>query len=78
MSYRPPKGVRPPHLEGKRIGRPKGSRNWSKGWKDCMWGYLNAEDQDAVPPTAGAALWQAFAATYPWEVHDFLKAHGAI
>jgi hypothetical protein len=29
MGYRPPKGVRPPQLEGKRCGRPKGSRNRS-------------------------------------------------
>jgi hypothetical protein len=27
MGYRPPKGVRPPQLEGKRKGRPKGSTN---------------------------------------------------
>jgi hypothetical protein len=27
MGYRPPKGVRPPQLEGKRCGRPKGSTN---------------------------------------------------
>ena len=77
MAYRPPKGVRPPQLEGKRTGRPKRSRNWRKGWKDCVWGYLHSED-GAAPPTAGAALWQAFAATYPWQVHDWLEAHGMI
>ena len=27
MGYRPPKGVRPPQFEGKRTGRPKGSKN---------------------------------------------------
>lgn len=77
MAYRPPKNVRPAQLEGKRTGRPKGSRNWRKGWKDCVWGYLHSDD-GAAPPTPGAALWQAFAATYPWQVHDWLKAHGVI
>ena len=77
MAFRPPKGVRPPQLEGKRTGRPKGSRNWRKGWDDLFWGYLNAENRTAMPPTAGAALWQAFAASFPFEVHDFLKEHGA-
>jgi hypothetical protein len=78
MAYRPPKNVRPPQLEGKRSGRPKGSRNWSRAWRDCLWGYLHAEDQRAVPPTAGAAMWQAFAAKYLWQVHDYLAAHGVI
>ena len=78
MAYRPPKNVRPAQLEGKRSGRPRGSRNWSKAWKDCLWGYQHADDEDAIPPTAGAALWQAFAAKYVWEVHDYLLAHRVI
>ena len=78
MGFRPPKGVRPPQLEGKRTGRPRGSRNWQNAWQDCYWGYLHAEDFDAVPPTSGAALWQCFAADDFWAVHDFLEAQGVI
>jgi hypothetical protein len=78
MSFKPPKGVRPPQLEGKRTGRPKGARNWSRAWKDCIWGYENAEDEDAIPPTGGAALWQAFAASDPWAVYEWLEANGVI
>lgn len=78
MGWRPPKGVAPPHLEGRRTGRPRGSRNWSSAWKDCLWGYQHANDFDAVPPTAGAALWQAFAAVNYWEVHGWLEEHGVI
>ena len=78
MSHRPPKGVRPPQLEGKRSGRPKGARNWASAWRDCLWGYRNAENEDAQPPTVGAELWRAFAAKYTWEVYDFLNEHGVI
>jgi hypothetical protein len=78
MSHRPPKGVRPPQLEGKRTGRPRGSRNWASAWKDCLWGHHHADDDNAQPPTAGAALWQAFAAENHLEVYYFLSDHGVI
>ena len=78
MAHYPPKGVRPPQLEGRRTGRPKGSRNWQTAWRDCLWGYEHASDPDVAPPTAGAALWQAFAGANPWEVQDWLEAHGVI
>ncbi len=78
MGYKPPKGVRPAHLEGKRTGRPKGSRKWASAWRDILWGYQHAEDYGALPPTPGAALWQAYAADHLWEVHDWLEAQGVI
>ena len=78
MRYRPPKGVRPPQFEGKRTGRPKGSRNWRGAWRECLWGYRHANDWNAEPPSGGAALWQAFTAENYWEVHDFLEARGMI
>jgi hypothetical protein len=78
MPYSPPKGVRPPQLEGKRTGRPKGSKNWASAWEDCYWGYYHANEPDAEPPTAGAALWQAFASEHFWEVSDFLESHDVI
>jgi hypothetical protein len=37
MGFRPPKGVRPPQLEGKRTGRPKGSRSAS-----CLLRHMRA------------------------------------
>jgi hypothetical protein len=78
MAYFPPKGVRPPQFEGKRTGRPKGSRNWSRAWKELMWGYEHAKDFDAEPPSAGAGMWQAFASVYYYEVREWLKHQGAI
>jgi hypothetical protein len=78
MAFFPPKGQRPPQLEGKRTGRPPGARNWSSAWKDCLWGYQHANDRTAKPPTAGAALWQAYAAVNYWQVHDWLKEHRVI
>jgi len=78
MPYSPPKGVRPPQLEGNRSGRPKGSRNWASAWRDCYWGFMHAKELDAEPPTAGAALWHAFAIENYWELHDFLERNGVI
>jgi hypothetical protein len=67
MGYRPPKGVRPPQLEGKRTGRPKGSR---KGWSelllaasdlsdDVRWAYQSrfiAPEKMPKPPTPFALV----------------------
>ena len=49
MSYQPPKGVRPPQLEGKRTGRPKGSRNLAAA---PQLAYLTELDlgQNAIEP----------------------------
>ena len=76
MRYRPPKGVRPPQLEGKRTGRPKGARNWAKAWRDCVWGFKHADWREIAPPTPGAALWRAFAADNGGDLYDFLVEHG--
>jgi hypothetical protein len=78
MGYRPPKGVRPPQLEGKRTGRRKNAQKWHQALEECEWGYRHAHDAKAVPPTPGAALWQAFAASYLWDVHDYLSMQGVI
>jgi hypothetical protein len=78
MAFHPPKGVRPPQFEGKRTGRPKGSRTMTKALDDILWGFDHAKVEDAVPPTAGAALWQAFAEEYFDEVYYFLDSHGII
>jgi hypothetical protein len=75
MGYRPPKGVRPPQLEGKRTGRPIGSLNWASAWRDAVWGFMHADDY-AKPPTAGAGLWQAFAEEYYYEVQGWLEDNG--
>ena len=72
MGIHPPKGVRPPQLEGKRTGRPKGSKNWSCAWRDAMWGFHNRFD-NVRPPTPGAALWRNFAEHFPMEVEEWLE-----
>ena len=75
MGYRPPKGVRPPQLEGKRTGRPKGSRNFAKFWDDVLWGYEHRDAERAVCPNREAWLWWIFAYRYPEEVEEFLEAY---
>lgn len=78
MAYRPPQGVRPPQLEGKRTGRPKGSKNLAGAWRDAHWAHAHAYDEEAVPPTAGARLWWFFAGRYPEELEEFLEAFGQL
>jgi hypothetical protein len=43
MGFIPPKGVRPPQFEGRRSGRPKGSKNMARAWRDAIWGYEHRE-----------------------------------
>lgn len=78
MAYRPPKGVRPPQLEGKRTGRPRGSRNLASAWRDARWGYDHGSEDFGGPPTAGAALWWYFAHYYPDELEAFLAEYGQL
>jgi hypothetical protein len=75
MGYSPPKGVRPPQLEGKRSGRPKGSKNMAGAWRDALWGYWHSDEKGASPPSAGAAVWRLLARRYPEELEEFLEAH---
>ena len=73
MGYIPPKGVRPPQLEGKRTGRPKGSRDHAAAWADVRWGFSHRHsDSEQSIPTPAARLWWYFAHYYPDELRDFL------
>ena len=82
MGYRPPKGVRPPQLEGRRTGRPKGSKNyagaWEAAWADARWGYEHRAEDDADPPTQAAQLWWYFAHYFPDELEAFLGEYGRL
>jgi len=78
MGYHPPKGVRPPQLEGRRTGRPKGSRNHASVWADIIWGYEHRNEERGNPPTEAAKLWWGFATCYPDEVKDYLEFFGKI
>ena len=78
MGYRPPKGVRPPQLEGRRTGRPKGSKNFASAWRDALWGYEHAYDDEGAPPTPAARLWWYFAHYYPDELKEFLENYGKL
>jgi hypothetical protein len=78
MGFRPPKGVRPQQLEGKRTGRPKGSRNYAKVWADPLWGFLHRHQDEPTPPTSGAWLWWGIARQYPNEVGEFLEQSGQL
>jgi hypothetical protein len=68
VGYRPPKGVKPPQLEGRRTGRPKGSRNLARAWRDCVWGFTFRDADGVKPPNAAAEMFRRFARWYPDEV----------
>ena len=78
MGYRPPKGVRPAQLEGKRTGRPKGSKSYARFWQDAVWAYQHRYEGRASPPTPGARLWWWFAYHFPDELTEFLEEYGRI
>ena len=76
MAYRPPAGLRPPQLEGKRTGRPKGSWNYAVVFKDILWGFEHRFHERAAPPNSNALWWWRMALMYPDEVEEFLVAWG--
>ena len=78
MGFCPPKGVRPPQLEGKRTGRPKGSKNHAKVWAEVLWGYEHRDDYDATPPTQMAGVWRALAHCIPDELKLWLRYCGQL
>jgi hypothetical protein len=78
MGYRPPKGVRPPQLEGKRTGRPKGSRNYAKVWADILWAYEHRYHHQVEPPNPMALWCYRLAYRYPDELAEFLEAWGQL
>lgn len=73
MAYKPPKGVRPPQLEGKRTGRPKGSTNEAAAWRDAVWGYQHRKDSTRDLPSGAALIWWYFADMFPDETREFLE-----
>lgn len=78
MGHRPPKGVRPPQLEGKRTGRPKGSRNHAKLFADVLWAYRHRFANRVSAPNRNALVWWYFARRYPDEVWEWLDALGQL
>ena len=78
MGYRPPKGVRPPQLEGKRTGRPKGVRNHPEIWRDILWAYEHRYEDSVIPPSRSALWWYRLAYRYPDEFEEFVAAWGRI
>ena len=78
MGFHPPKGVRPPQLEGKRSGRPRGSRNFAGAWADVRWGYDHRHEDYDYPPNPNAMLWWFLAHHHPGEVRDFLARYGRL
>jgi hypothetical protein len=75
MRYKPPRGVRPPQLEGRRSGRPKGIRNHAAVRADIDWAFEHRYDPQAIPPTPAARYWWRLAQSFPdefeyWVEHD--------
>lgn len=73
MAYRPPPGIAPPQLEGKRTGRPKGSRSHARVLADIEWAYRHRADPRAVPPTITAQFWWRLARTFPNEFEFWVE-----
>lgn len=65
MGYRPPRGVKPPQLEGRRTGRPKGTRNHAAVWAEIEWAYENRFEEPASAPSVMARFLWSLAASYP-------------
>ena len=78
MAFSPPKGVRPPQLEGKRTGRPKGSKNVAKIWHAVLWAYKHCEDDEVRAPSKEALIWWYCASYDPDFFEDWLDAYGKI
>jgi hypothetical protein len=53
------------HLEGRRTGRPRGSKTTSRVRRDMMWAYHHLDDADVKPPSAGAKMWSDLARSQP-------------
>ena len=75
MAFRPPKGVRPPQLEGRRTGRKKGGKNGAKAWRDFWWAYEHRffGRNLVTPPTAGAGVWHMYMHDNRRHVERWLK-----
>jgi hypothetical protein len=58
------------HLQGKRTGRPRGSKSSSPLKRDLRWACRNL-GKDVEPPTAGAKFWSEMARNEP---EKFVKA----
>jgi hypothetical protein len=67
VGYRPPKGIAPPQLAGRRTGRPKGSRNYAADWANIQWAYENRYKNPTSAPNVTAYLWWRLAASFPEE-----------
>jgi hypothetical protein len=76
VRYRPPKGVSPPQLEGKRTGRPKGTRNHARVWSDLDWAYANLEHDRVDPPNPNAGYWWLFGKYFPDQFTAFVESGG--
>lgn len=73
MGYKPPKGIAPPQLEGKRTGRPRGSRNHAAEVQDILWAYEHRDDENVSPPNSQALWWWRLGLMFPDELEMFLE-----
>jgi hypothetical protein len=78
MGYRPPKGVRPAQLEGKRTGRPPGSRNHARAWADIEWAEKHMDEESVKAPNPTALFWWKFAKSYPVQFSEWFEYGGCI
>lgn len=65
------------HLQGKRSGRPRGSKSSSPVKRDLAWASRNLGKDDVVPPTPGALFWLNLARHDPARFVDAVVAMDA-
>jgi hypothetical protein len=65
-------------LEGKRTGRPSGSRNYAKAWADVEWAYQHRHDESVSPPNATARFWWRLAVSFPGEFEYWFESGGRV
>lgn len=65
-------------VEGKRTGRPLGSKNYARTFADAVWAYQHRDEDTAAPPTRNAWVWWSFAAAFPDELELWLDEMGQL
>ena len=76
MANFPPRGVRPPQLEGRRTGRPRGSKNRAPLVRAMQWGFEHRYDRLTPAPSEAARLAQNIARHFPEIVERWLAYPG--
>jgi hypothetical protein len=78
MGFHPPRGVRPAQLEGKRTGRPRGSRTHASAWSDISWAYANIDKYPVSAPNGNAYNWWKYGISHREEFTTWVERGGRV